>query len=267
MMSKQIAFLLAIFVVFGALFVIAERTFSPSFQQCVGAAEENPSAYGITVSYASCTARILQSYEALITALATMVIAAFTGTLWWATSRQAELTREALIADKRAFVFATGIHPFWERSPTGGYNWRFRPIWQNSGDTPTKGMTMHTSCELRHTPLPSGFDFGRATTQTGTGFLGPRATGTGSLAPTFPMAAITPQNLLDVQQGRQFLYLWGSVRYFDVFPNTKQHITRFCWLVMLVGDPFTYVPDDPQHTLRFTTIHHTEGNCADDECN
>src|SRR5262249_27307104 len=207
MMSKQIAFLLAIFVVLCALFVIAERTFSPSFQQCVGAAEENPSAYGVTVSYAGCTARILQSYEALITALATIVIAAFTGTLWWATRKQAELTREALIADKRAFVFAVGIAPFWESPAIGQYNWRFRPIWQNSGDTPNKNLTMHTSCELRNTPLPSGFDFGRGTTQTGTGFLGPRGTGTGSLAPNFPMAAITPQNLRDVQQRTLFLYL------------------------------------------------------------
>jgi hypothetical protein len=221
MMSKQIAFLLAIFVVLCALFVIAERTLSPSFQQCVGGAEENPSAYGVTVSYARCTT---------------------------------------------AFVFATGIAPFWERTATGQYNWRFRPIWQNSGDTPTKDMRMHTSCELRNTPLPSGFDFGRATTQVGTGFLGPRATTTGSQAPNFPMASLTPQNLRDVQQGTLFLYLWGWVRYFDVFPNTKEHITRFCWLVMPVGDPFTYVPDDPQHTLRFTTIHQTEGNCADDEC-
>jgi hypothetical protein len=265
MMSKQIAFLLAIFVVL-ALFVIAERTFSQSFQQCVGAAEANPSAYGLTVSYVRCTVRTLQSYQAVITALATLVIAAFTGTLWWATRKQAELTREALIADKRAFVFATGILPLWELAPTGQYNWRFRPIWQNGGETPTKNMTMQTSCELRNTTLPSGFDFGRATTQTGTGFLGPRGTGTGSLAPNFSMAAITPQNLRDVQQQRQFLYLWGWVRYFDVFPNTKEHITRFCWLVMPVGDPFTYVPNDPQHTLTFTTIHHAEGNCADDEC-
>src|SRR5437870_1990535 len=156
-MSKQIAFLLAIFVVLCALFVTAERTFSPSFQQCITTAEENPSAFGVTVdSYVRCTVRILQSYEAVITALATIVIAAFTGTLWWATSKQAELTREALIADKRAFVFATGIHPLWERPATGQYNWRFRPIWQNSGDTPTKDMTMHTSCELRNTLLDSG---------------------------------------------------------------------------------------------------------------
>jgi hypothetical protein len=267
MMPKQIAFLLAVFVVLCALFVVGERTFSTSFQQCIAAAGENTTAFGVTVdSYVRCTGRFVKTYEAAITALATIIIAAFTGTLWVATSRQAELTREALIADKRAFVFATGFNGFWERSPTGQYNWRFRPVWQNSGDTPTKDMRMHTSCELRNTPLPRDFDFDRAATQTGTGLLPPRATNMGGLAPMPPMAAITPQNLLDVQQGRQFLYLWGWVRYFDVFPNTKQHITRFCWMIVPIGDPFTYVPDDPQHTLRFDHIHNTEGNCADDEC-
>jgi hypothetical protein len=44
-----------------------------------------------------------------ISALATVVIAAFTITLWVATSRQAGLTREALIANKRAFVYAVNI--------------------------------------------------------------------------------------------------------------------------------------------------------------
>jgi hypothetical protein len=85
----QIAFLLAIFVVFCAgLFVVVERTFSTSFQECVAAAEESPSAFVVMVSYARCTARISQSYEALITALAIIVIAAFAGTLWWATRGQ-----------------------------------------------------------------------------------------------------------------------------------------------------------------------------------
>ena len=38
---------------------------------------------------------------------------------------------------------------------------------------------------------------------------------------TISWSAISPQNLLDVQQGRQFLYLSGWVRYFDVFPNAR----------------------------------------------
>jgi hypothetical protein len=44
-----------------------------------------------------------------------MVIAAFTFTLWRATTAQFELARDAFIADKRAFVFASGIQAVYER--------------------------------------------------------------------------------------------------------------------------------------------------------
>src|SRR5260370_30698935 len=101
-MSKQIALLLATFVVLCALFVFVERTFSPSFQQCItshdnektdSTPEKNPSAFGVTIdSYVRCTGRFVKAYEAAIAALATVIIAAFTGTLWIATSRQAQLT-------------------------------------------------------------------------------------------------------------------------------------------------------------------------------
>ena len=44
-----------------------------------------------------------------------------------------------------------------------------------------------------------------------------------------------------------------------------RHIfTRFCWVIIVVGDPTTY--DPKVDTLRFDWILHTEGNCADDEC-
>jgi hypothetical protein len=149
------------------------------------------------------------------------------------------------------------------------YNWRFRPIWQNSGDTPTRNMVMHVTCELRNTVLPSGFDFNYPTTQTGTGLLAPKSTSMGGIAPNYPVAAITPQDILDVQHRRKFLYLWGWVRYHDVFPDTPQHITRFCWLIVPTGNPLVYTPGQTPnlpHSLSFGNIHHSEGNCADEEC-
>jgi hypothetical protein len=137
-MSKQIAFLLATFVFLCALFVFVERTFSPSFQQCItshdndkadGPPEKNPSAFGVTIdSYVRCTGRFVKTYEAAIAALATIIIAAFTCTLWIATSQQAQLTREAFIAHKRAFVFAAGVQAMYEPDVgTGHFNWRVMP--------------------------------------------------------------------------------------------------------------------------------------------
>jgi hypothetical protein len=91
----------------------------------------------------------------------------------------------------------------------------------------------------------------------------------GGLSPSPPENAISPQDITDVQSGKKFLYVWGWARYSDVFPNTKQHITRFCWMITPVGDPFAYIPGKipPEPGgLQFQSRHHDEGNCADDEC-
>jgi hypothetical protein len=184
-----------------------------------------------------------------------------------ASEKSADIAKEAMIAGERAFVFATGLTPFWEIEPTTNlYNWRFRPNWKNSGDTPTKRMTMHSECVLRTAPLPTGFDFAYQTTEIGTALIPPNTETQGGIAPRPPAPAITPQDILDVQSGRKFLYYWGWAKYFDVFPGTPEHITRFCWQVLILGDPLAYDPSVKPQNLTFPQAHFTEGNCADDEC-
>jgi hypothetical protein len=203
--------------------------------------------------------------------LATIVYAFFAGQQWKAIRGQAQIAKEALITDKRAFVFATSLLYYWYNDPIPGlYNFRLRPQWQNSGDTPTKRMTLHAACEIRNTPLPPGFVFVETTTP-GKGLLPPKTTLQGGIAPQHPQAAITPQDIVDAQAGRKFIYLWGWVKYFDVFSGTSEHVTRFCWLILVTGDPRTFIPNAPgapptPGTLTFSYLVHTEGNCADDEC-
>jgi hypothetical protein len=264
-----------------AIFLVVERTSSPFFQSCINdqqnaksnsATKEQPASYGtILTSYVNCSGRFIEGHSVGITALATIIIAAFTCTLWIATSQQAQLTREALVADKRAFVFPTGFRQYWELDQTSGhYNWRFRPVWRNNGDTPTKRMRLHVACELRNTPLPQNFDFNYVTTNIGTGLLGPKYENEGGLAPMPPhQPAITAQDIIDVQNGRKFLYLMGWTRYFDVFPKTPERITRFCWIVIPNGNPLAFIPNSPEgspHALTFGYLHFPRGNCADEEC-
>jgi hypothetical protein len=275
MMLKQAGVLLSAFLILISVSILGMRTFSPTFQQCVGAHETNkekgptekhPSLFGGTIdSYVRCTGEFIDGTEKSITALATLIIAAFTCTLWIATSQQGILTREALIADKRAFVFATGFGQFYEQVAGGEYHWRFRPIWRNSGDTPTRTMRFAVACELRNTRLPSGFDFDTATA-IGIGLLGPHFESMGGLAPLPPIAAITVKDIEDVQKGAKFLYLYGWVRYRDVFPETPERVTRFCWQIVPLGDPSSFVPNSPVYTLRFDHAQNSEGNCADEEC-
>ena len=114
-------------------FITLERGFSAAFNECL---KQNATVgFGPVVSaYIGCTGTFIDANSGGITALATLVIAAFTATLWLATSRQAKLTREAFVADKRAFVFATGFNQVYEQDQaTGLYNWRLKPVLRNSG--------------------------------------------------------------------------------------------------------------------------------------
>lgn len=254
-------------------FVVTERAFSPTFQACVkqeaapsskDAAKENNSTFE---AYIRCSGEFIEAHNGSITALATIIIAAFTGTLWAATTRQAQLTKEALIADKRAFVFAQNFQFEWESDPaTGHFHWRFRPVWQNAGDTPTRRLRIYSDSEFRTAPLPAGFVFTDGAIQAGAAMLGPKATGFGGAAPLRPGPGLSPVDIAEMQHGRKFFYVWGWARYFDTFPETGEHITRFCWQIIAQGDPFTFVPGDPNHTMSFANLHHPEGNCADDEC-
>jgi hypothetical protein len=251
-------------------FVAGERSFSPSFQQCIAKhqdqhqsspTEENPTGLlGAIKAYVVCSGEFIDAINGTITALATIVIATFTATLWRATTRQSELTREALIADKQAFIFSDGFNGLWELDATGHYSWRFRPVWKNSGDTPTRNLRFRTNCELRNTPMTVDYSFS-TNDAPGTGLIGPKSSALGGLSP-YPEAPISAQDLVDVQAGRKYLYLWGWARYYDVFPDTPEHITHFCWVVLPNGDPMTYQPNSTD--FRFDHVLFHTGNFTRD---
>ena len=113
MLRNVLAFVASATVALG-IFLFAE-SFSSSFQKCVSeqagierkeSPKEHNSGVAVVIAYARCTAGFINAHNGGITALATLVIAAFTGTLWFATTAQAKLTRETLKLAKDEF-FAT----------------------------------------------------------------------------------------------------------------------------------------------------------------
>ncbi len=279
-MLKSWLLFLAFLILCSAAFVGGASSFSPTFQECVHAEQkaeyqqsakiQPPSLRAMASRYIPCTGTFVDAHGSGITALATIIIAAFTGTLWVATSRQALLTREALIADKRAFVFAPGFTQEYELdSATGRYSWRFRPVWRNSGNTPTKNMRQYATCEIRNSVLPTGFDFDPTDATYGTGFMPPSMELQAMPTPPIGEAAITPHDIADAQAGRKFIYLWGWAKYYDVFPGTREHVTRFCWLILASGDPFAFQPNTlgappTPGALTFSYLGHREGNSTND---
>lgn len=191
----------------------------------------------------------------------------FAGSQWLAIKRQTELIEESLIANKRAFVCADGLVNFWEPAEnTNLYNFRLRPIYRNTGGTPTKNLRSHVECDIRNTLLPPNHVFSDQNPEVGSGMVPPNGNSFGGQAPQ--NTPISPSDILEAQAFRRFIYLWGWVKYYDVFPNTPEHTTRFCWHIQVVGDPMTFVPNTVGQVptpgvLEFRFLQHNEGNYAD----
>jgi hypothetical protein len=215
-MLKQALLFVAVAILAVVIFVTAIQIFVPSFQACLSQSVLPNTSLGETAKvYVYCSGNFFSENYGGISALATVIIASFTVTLWAATFRQAQLTRDALVANNRAFIFVPGISQFWDEDKTTNlYNWRLRPVLRNTGGTPTRNATMFVECEIRNTPLPSGYPF-IPSQNTANVTIPPHFELAGGIAPRG--AAITPQDIIDVRNGRKFIYLWGFIRYYDVF--------------------------------------------------
>lgn len=211
--------------------------------------------------FASCLSGFFNVNSGAYTALATVVLTFLTGILGYLAHLQFSSSRTQL----RAFVFVPGIQAFFDIDPAVTQpadpamprivsHWGFRPTWQNSGATPTRNMTTHVEYELRDRLLPPNFPFTDSNTSVSRLLVGPQSNAVGGLARSF-----TVQEILDVQAGRQFLYLWGWIRYRDVFAGTRPHITRYCVQVTVNGDP-------TNSSAHFNYSIPSLGNCSDEEC-
>ena len=91
-MFKQSLYFLFFLLLLAAAFVASARSFSPTFQACIQGHEEpnkqnspekDPSTFGGTITaYGHCTGEFIEKHDGAITSLGTLIIAAFTGTLW-----------------------------------------------------------------------------------------------------------------------------------------------------------------------------------------
>lgn len=256
-MLRQSAFFLVSMIVLLTSFVASERAFSPSFQVCISTdknadksstSKKEPSSFGVTVTqYVRCTGRFIDSHGVGITALASIIIAAFTGTLWVATSRQATLTKiaaeaakqsaDALPAIERCYVFlrvtnsniqlkpidtpatwSPNISSLWVRFTFINYG-RTPAIIQEikvgirrmDGDLPVDAWVEEDRLKLPLNVLGSGEFFEKG------GFY------------VSDPAQITQADADLIFAGGLFVYFFGHVAYQDVFGNDRE--TQFCWRV------------------------------------
>lgn len=172
------------------------------------------------------------------------------------------IARYAMIAGERAFVFVKVITWGFSTHPiTGQYSYSFQPTWENSGDTPTRRMKTFVDWPLRQTPMPRNFDWNVAIGMPG--LIAPKSTMGGATGPH--PGGISAADMLAVQSGTKFLYILGWAKYCDVFPESPEHQTRFCYQITVNGNPLN---PDPKFGggISFNFNLHGWGNCSDEEC-
>ncbi len=203
-------------------------------------------------------------HSGLITAAATIAIAIFTIALTRVSNRQAQIIENTLIVGNGAFVFVPEIVWNWVTAPDDLLgdivSYRFSPVWQNSGNTQTQNMRTMVSYELRDDPLPLNFDFTATPTPPQPVLVGPKSLIRGGYPRDFTVAEMEA-----VASRKKFLYLWGWIRYEDIFPGTASHVTRYCIQVEAGGDLHSRpVAGKPGPFISFKV--YPGGNCSDNEC-
>ena len=132
-------------------------------------------------------------------------------------------------------------------------SWRISPIWENSGNTPTRRLMLNFACREFSEPIPKDFDFPYEAVPEPS-FIGPKAITLGS-------GVRLGADLIDklAEHGNHQLYVWGFADYDDVFENTARHRTEFCFRVEVTGSNSDGFP-----MLAFPL--HDKHNGADHEC-
>lgn len=156
-----------------------------------------------------------------------------------AAKKSAEIAEQSLVATQRAFIRVSHFPWVWrpDSGRPGKFFYDITPNIENSGNTPTSDMRIIVQSELRDTLLPDDFDFAFKW-PAGQTFIGAHQS-IGASNQT-----ILDNDLLLIQQGKKFFYIWGTITYHDIFENTPIHTTKFCTQIgRVMGNPLD--PRDP----------------------
>lgn len=160
------------------------------------------------------------------------------------------ISRESLVSVQRAFVFPKDPSAGALRDAKGNIVLlSFRIVWENSGSTPTKDLTININSSA-FDALPKGDMFPDHPSRLDTPLIiGPKAT-----VYSDP-AVMQGDDLKAVRDGKKIMFVWGRAIYKDLFSNTKVHRTRFVYRIIWDGK-----------AKAFTISLHDKFNCADEEC-
>lgn len=152
-----------------------------------------------------------------------------------AAQKSAEVSERALIVTQRAVVRVLGFPWLWrpdtDPKRAGKYWYDITPNIENTGNAATQDAKINVNYELRDTALPPDFDFPFKGVAGDTLIGGKQVVGASS-------ASILDEDLLLIQKGEKFFYIWGTVTYRDGFESTPMRETEFCaYISRVFGNP------------------------------
>jgi hypothetical protein len=147
---------------------------------------------------------------------------------------QIAIAKRGLIDTERAYIFCDHIDATWaaNKKTEQVTKWIFTIIWRNSGRTPTRygRCAVNIWDGANGAVFPADFDY-------------PDYTEPGPIiiAPSAIMHSvgfeINVDRLEEIRQGFRAVYIWGWCDYNDVFDDTDQHRSEFCFEVTVSGNP------------------------------
>jgi hypothetical protein len=172
------------------------------------------------------------------------------------------ISAESLTSVQRAFVFPnTGLQaiPFVpavtpDGKIVGGTVWL---QWKNTGTTPARRSTLNVNLKVMET-LPDNFDFPDATPSGGTFTIPPQTVAVGG---EVKISATDFQRLQ--AEPTKPLYVWGWIKYRDVFPDSRPHLSEFC---MFSRDVTVDLRDAKKASVAMKFVACQVHNCSDDDC-
>ena len=130
-------------------------------------------------------------------------------------------------------------------------------------------MRIYSACELRNTPLPKGFDFNQLIVSSGTGLIPPKSRKFGGERPRRHRRRQLPHKTSWMHRPIGSLSTCGVGFAISIFPSHSRTYNQILLEILPLGDPLVFVPGQlplQPGSLSFPSLHHTEGNCADEEC-
>lgn len=204
--------------------LITDRTFNEQLGVMRGQLLEMQSAGRQTDDLIEANKKLVELYRRLVDATQTSAGAA---------KDSAEVARQALVNAQRAFVFINNIT---QRRITTSDNtdttmWVFHVEFKNSGNTPTKVMTFRLNIRAFDGELPADFDFAdNPGGESAPGFIAPQGT------VGVPDLGASVEDIEAVIAGRKTLFIWGWIRYEDLFDNTPIHWVEYADEILIVGE-------------------------------